>query len=357
MRAERNAYAGERDAQRDARLAQRDANIAQRERFDDRRQQARDLRQSQRPLPGVVRGRPPVVSNVPRPGTQPPVRTDGYHGSSSHHWNTNWRNDNHYDWHNYRNHHRSIFHVGVYFDPYGWGYSPFQIGWRLWPSYYGQPILDQRSVDVPSSLRASGPRLGALLERCAPGRHVERRSGRRDPRLLLVEPSKPIIEGALRIAAAPLLFSAPSTSEFPRGPDLQMTSIARLILSASLFALGALGSFRNAVASDRRSAGERARPALPAVQRQRRSKSSAQSIAGAVSAATRATSTVSAISTATLTSGREGGKRARSRGASQDPTRSPERNRQNRLRRVRKPSPGSASRISARSFGSPKRFR
>lgn len=137
MRAERDAYGRERDAQRDARVAQRDANVAQRERFDDRRQQARDLRQSQRPLPGVVRNRPPVVSNVPRPGTQPPVRTDGYHGSSSHHWNTNWRHDNHYDWHNYRNHHRSIFHVGFYFDPYGWGYSPFQIGWRLWPGYYG----------------------------------------------------------------------------------------------------------------------------------------------------------------------------------------------------------------------------
>ena len=52
------------------------------------------------------------------------------------HWSTSWRHDGRYDWQNYRHHHRSLFHFGFYYDPFGWGYSPYQIGWRLWPSYY-----------------------------------------------------------------------------------------------------------------------------------------------------------------------------------------------------------------------------
>jgi Ni/Co efflux regulator RcnB len=100
---------------------------------------AESLRQLDRPLPGVMqaRTRSPMVSDVPRQGMQPPLRTDGRRFSGSQHWNTNWRNDNRYDWRNYRNHHRSQFHFGFYSDPFGWGYQPFSIGWRLWPSYYG----------------------------------------------------------------------------------------------------------------------------------------------------------------------------------------------------------------------------
>jgi hypothetical protein len=112
-----------------------------RERQAERREdrvQARELRQSARPTPAVVRTHPPVVSNVPRPGTQPPLRTDSRHHNGDHHWDTNWRHNGRYDWQNYRHHHRSIFHLGLYFDPYGWGYQPFSIGWRLWPSYYGR---------------------------------------------------------------------------------------------------------------------------------------------------------------------------------------------------------------------------
>ncbi|HEY4070042.1 MAG TPA: RcnB family protein [Sphingomicrobium sp.] len=103
----------------------------------DQRIQERDLRQSSRPTPAVMRTHPPAVSTVPRAGTQPPLRTDSRHGGN-HHWDTNWRHNGHYDWQNYRHHHRSIFHLGFYYDPYGWGYEPFSIGWRLWPSYYGR---------------------------------------------------------------------------------------------------------------------------------------------------------------------------------------------------------------------------
>ena len=112
-----------------------------RDRMQDRadrmqeRADARDLRQSSRP--GVIRNREPVVSNVPRPGTQPPLRVEGRRGNHVE-WNTNWRHNGRYDWHNYRHHHRSLFHLGFYFDPYGWGYQPFSIGWRLWPSYYSR---------------------------------------------------------------------------------------------------------------------------------------------------------------------------------------------------------------------------
>jgi Ni/Co efflux regulator RcnB len=131
------------------RAARRDsADMERAQRFDqrqqvveqvrDNRQQFRDnreLRQSNRPTPNVMRSRVPVVSNVPHPGTQPPARNE-YRPTTQPHWSTNWRHDNRYDWNNHRRHHRSLFHLGFYYDPFGWGYQPYQIGWRLWPSYY-----------------------------------------------------------------------------------------------------------------------------------------------------------------------------------------------------------------------------
>ena len=121
-----------RDDARDQRIDQRQQVIRQRQEVIEQRQQdmrdRRELRQSSR-------RRPPVVSNVPRPGTQPPLRVGSGH-SNQQHWNTSWRHDGRYDWRNYRHHHRSLFHLGFYYDPFGWGYQPFSIGWRLWPSYY-----------------------------------------------------------------------------------------------------------------------------------------------------------------------------------------------------------------------------
>jgi len=112
---------------------------------------ARELRQSSRALPNVMRTRHPlVVSNTPRPGTQPPLRTESRRTPEIK-WATNWRNNSRYDWHNYRRHHRNHFHLGFYFDPFGWGYQPFQIGWRLWPAYYGSRywINDPWSYRLP----------------------------------------------------------------------------------------------------------------------------------------------------------------------------------------------------------------
>jgi len=77
------------------------------------------------------------VSGVPRQGTQPPVRYDRHRDGGTH-WNTDWRHDRRYDWRDRRRHHHSLFHIGLYIDPFGWGYQPFSVGWRLWPNYYQQ---------------------------------------------------------------------------------------------------------------------------------------------------------------------------------------------------------------------------
>jgi hypothetical protein len=115
-------------------------------------QQVGRIRQPDRPLPPVARNpHPGPISNVPRPGTQPPPRVAQGHQSGQVHWNHNWRNDHRYDWRNYRRHHRSLFHFGFYLDPFGWGYQPFSIGWRLWPAYYGSQywITDPWTYRLP----------------------------------------------------------------------------------------------------------------------------------------------------------------------------------------------------------------
>jgi hypothetical protein len=94
------------------------------------------LRRQDRPLPGVFRNRVPIVSNVPHEGAQPPLRVENRSRDRNHHWSTSWRNDHRYDWQDWRRHHRSHFHLGIYYDPFGWSYRPYSIGWRLWPSYY-----------------------------------------------------------------------------------------------------------------------------------------------------------------------------------------------------------------------------
>ena len=95
-----------------------------------------NLRQPDRDVPRVFRNRIPIVSNTPREGTQPPVRTEGRRTNWASWSTSHWRNDRKYDWKDWRRKHRSIFHLSFYSDPFGWSYRPYQIGWRLWPSYY-----------------------------------------------------------------------------------------------------------------------------------------------------------------------------------------------------------------------------
>ncbi len=52
-------------------------------------------------------------------------------------WSSDWRRDTRYDWSRHRARHRSIFRLGRYYDPYGWGYRRFSIGFSLGRGYYG----------------------------------------------------------------------------------------------------------------------------------------------------------------------------------------------------------------------------
>jgi len=59
-------------------------------------------------------------------------------GDRDHHrWSGDWRRDNRYDWRTYRNRYSSLFRLGRYYDPYGWNYRRFSIGFTLGSSYYG----------------------------------------------------------------------------------------------------------------------------------------------------------------------------------------------------------------------------
>lgn len=58
------------------------------------------------------------------------------HRDSDRKWSNHWRSDRRYDWRRYRDHNRSIFRFGRYYDPYGYGYRRFSIGFSLFPSYY-----------------------------------------------------------------------------------------------------------------------------------------------------------------------------------------------------------------------------
>lgn len=148
-----NAIRAERQARAGSFAGQRDENIEQvRQRFEQRQRQVRDgdgdFRQSNRQFPQVMRDRHPlVVSETPRVGTQPPLRAENQREL---HWNRDWRNNSRYDWRRFRNHHRSRFHLGIYIDPFNWGYQPFDIGYRMWPAYYGnQYYIDPAEYGLP----------------------------------------------------------------------------------------------------------------------------------------------------------------------------------------------------------------
>ena len=147
-----NAMRAEREARGGSFAGQRDENIEQvQQRFEQRQQgirDGRDFRQPNRQFPQVMRDRHPlVVSETPRPGTQPPLRVQGQRDM---HWNRDWRNNSRYDWRHFRDHHRSRFHLGFYIDPFGWGYQSFDVGYRMWPAYYGdQYYIDPAEFGLP----------------------------------------------------------------------------------------------------------------------------------------------------------------------------------------------------------------
>lgn len=52
-------------------------------------------------------------------------------------WDTNWRNDQSYDWRGYRGRYGSLYNRSPYYDPYGFGYRRLSIGFNLGSGYYG----------------------------------------------------------------------------------------------------------------------------------------------------------------------------------------------------------------------------
>jgi Ni/Co efflux regulator RcnB len=103
----------------------------------------RELRREPTGRDAIGNRRGPVVGSIPRPGTQPPLptstrqsRTNRLSSVTAQHWRNDWRSNHRYDWQNHRRHHRSLFHFGFYYDPFGWNYRHYSIGSRLWPSYY-----------------------------------------------------------------------------------------------------------------------------------------------------------------------------------------------------------------------------
>jgi len=97
------------------------------QRIDQSRERMSQIRERIRPPAGArpdIPAPPPPVTPTTKPVPAPQWST------------THWRHDDRYDWRHWRSRNRSLFNLGFYFDPFGWGYHRWGIGWRLWPSYY-----------------------------------------------------------------------------------------------------------------------------------------------------------------------------------------------------------------------------
>ena len=53
-------------------------------------------------------------------------------------WSRDWRNNNNYDWHGYRDFNRRIFSMPRYVGPRGWTYRRYRAGVRISPIFYRQ---------------------------------------------------------------------------------------------------------------------------------------------------------------------------------------------------------------------------
>ena len=81
----------------------------------------------------------PGVTTSTRSGTSryaPSSRLGTSRYSGNNRWSGDWRRDRRYDWRSYRDRNRSVFRFGSYYDPYGFGYQRFSIGFSLFPNYY-----------------------------------------------------------------------------------------------------------------------------------------------------------------------------------------------------------------------------
>jgi hypothetical protein len=96
------------------------------------------LVETRRSTPGVFTPRERRVSRTPVWGTEPPAPQSARtaRANPSHRWRGDWRHDRRYDWRDYRRRHHDRFRFAFYYDPFGWDYLRYGVGWRMWPSYY-----------------------------------------------------------------------------------------------------------------------------------------------------------------------------------------------------------------------------
>ena len=59
------------------------------------------------------------------------------HDDHGRRWSSHWRNDHRYNWRSHRSRHSSIFRLGRYNDPFGYGYRRYSTGLTLGSGYYG----------------------------------------------------------------------------------------------------------------------------------------------------------------------------------------------------------------------------
>jgi hypothetical protein len=134
-RVNRNAGSAAQLEQRQQIEQRRAQTLEQRQQVEQRRAQSVEQAR-ERMTQARERVRPPAGARPDIPAPPPPV-AETTKPVPAPQWSTNhWRKDSRYDWRNHRHRNRSLFRLGFYFDPFGWGYHRWGIGWRLWPSYY-----------------------------------------------------------------------------------------------------------------------------------------------------------------------------------------------------------------------------
>ena len=157
VRVERNddGQRGQRFENRQGDNVRQGQNEQQVRRFEgqNQQQQQQDVRQYRRSDSNILNGMRDAARNGQLDERRVETRRDnndgrGFEGmrdrivrngdrvDTNRRWSNDWRRDHRYDWRSYRDHNRSIFRIGRYYDPYGWGYRRFSIGFNLWPSYY-----------------------------------------------------------------------------------------------------------------------------------------------------------------------------------------------------------------------------
>jgi Ni/Co efflux regulator RcnB len=51
-------------------------------------------------------------------------------------WRREWRDDRRFDWRRHRDRDRSRFRLGFYYDPFGWSYRRWNLGWNMPSRFY-----------------------------------------------------------------------------------------------------------------------------------------------------------------------------------------------------------------------------